>query len=54
MGIDVRGSHGCACRVDMWFPWMAYVRGSHGCVCRVDTWFPWMAYERPMDDALMK
>ena len=22
----VRGSHGCACRVDTWFPWMAYER----------------------------
>jgi len=20
------GYHGCACRVDMWFPWMAYER----------------------------
>ena len=26
MGIDVRGSYGCACRVDTWFPWMTYVR----------------------------
>ena len=26
MGIDVWGSHGCACRVDTWFPWMAYER----------------------------
>ena len=26
MGIDVRGSHECACRVDTWFPWMAYER----------------------------
>ena len=26
MDIDVRGSHGCACRVDTWFPWMAYAR----------------------------
>ena len=41
MDIDVQGSHGCACGVDTWFPWMAYER-------------PWMAYERPMDDALMK
>ena len=22
MDIDVRGSHGCACGVDTWFPWM--------------------------------
>ena len=22
----VRGSHGCACGVDTWFPWMAYER----------------------------
>ena len=26
MGIDVRGSHGYACGVDTWFPWMAYER----------------------------
>ena len=26
MGIDVRGSHGCVCEVDTWFPWMAYER----------------------------
>ena len=26
MGIDVRGSDECACRVDTWFPWMAYER----------------------------
>ena len=22
----VQGSHGCACKVDTWFPWMAYER----------------------------
>ena len=26
LDMDVRGSHGCACGVDMWFPWMAYER----------------------------
>ena len=26
MDMDVQGSHGCACEVDMWFPWMAYER----------------------------
>ena len=26
MDIVVRGSHGCACEDDMWFPWMAYER----------------------------
>ena len=27
MDMDVRGSHGCACGVDTWFPpWMAYDR----------------------------
>ena len=26
MDMDVRSSHGCACRVDTWFPWMAYER----------------------------
>ena len=26
MDMDVRGSHGCACGVDMWFLWMAYAR----------------------------
>ena len=25
-GHDVWGSHGCACGVDTWFPWMAYER----------------------------
>ena len=26
MDINVQGSHGCACGVDTWFPWMAYER----------------------------
>ena len=26
MDMDVRGSHGCVCRVDTWFPWMAHER----------------------------
>ena len=30
MDIDVRGSHGCACRVDTSFPWMAYARPMDG------------------------
>ena len=26
MDMDIRGSHGCACGVDTWFPWMVYAR----------------------------
>ena len=26
MDMDVRGSLGCVCGVDTWFPWMVYVR----------------------------
>ena len=51
MDMDVRGSHGYACGVDTWFPWMAYERlmdevlnncvmqGSHGHGRAV---FPWI------------